>query len=56
MNRDSYNTTMKPLAFERNSEKAGLKAEVSGTFSGSPLTLTYNFEFDDKKIQSQQIN
>lgn len=51
-----YNSTMEPLIFEGDSEKGFLKAKVSGTFPGSPLTLTYNFEFQDEKIQSLKID
>lgn len=51
-----YNTTMKPIGFEGDIEKGSLKAEVSGTFPGSPVTLTYNLEFKGKYIQSLKIN
>lgn len=51
-----YNALMKPVEFEGDAEKAGLKAEVSGNFPGSPLVLTYHLKFDGKHIQSLEIN
>ena len=51
-----YNMVMKPLEFEGDAEKGNLKAEVSGTFPGSPLVLTYNLTFIGKYIQSLHIN
>lgn len=50
-----YNTKMKPVDFEGNNKKGVLKAEISGTFPGSPLVFTYNFEFVKNKIQSLAI-
>ena len=51
-----YNAVMKPLSFEGDAEKGSLKAEVSGTFPGSPLVLTYNFKFEAEHIQSLKID
>lgn len=51
-----YNIIMKPLHFEGNSKEGILKTEVSGTFPGSPLVFSYNFEFDGKHIQSLEIS
>ncbi|KRB55585.1 hypothetical protein [Flavobacterium sp. Root186] len=51
-----YNAKMKALSFEGDAEKGELKAEVSGTFPGSPLVLTYDFEFDGGYIGSLKIN
>lgn len=51
-----YNSKMKPLSFEGDSEKGVLKTEVSGTFPGSPLVLTYHLKFDGKHIKSLEIN
>ena len=50
-----YNAKMKPLSFKGDAEKGELKAEVSGTFPGSPLVLTYNFEFDGGYIELLKI-
>ncbi|MDP5199049.1 nuclear transport factor 2 family protein [Flavobacterium sp. DG2-3] len=51
-----YNAVMNPISFEGDAEKGSLKAEVSGTFPGSPLVLTYNFKFEAEYIQSLDIN
>ena len=48
-----YKTTMKPL--EYSTAEQNLKAEISGTFDGSPVALTYYFEIKDNKIQSLKI-
>lgn len=50
-----YNTKMSPISFEGNDKKGFLKTEISGTFPGSPLLFTYNFEFDSGRIQSLKI-
>lgn len=51
-----YNTLMKPLEFEGSAEEGNLKAEVSGTFPGSPVILTYNLKFKENRIESLRIN
>lgn len=51
-----YNAVTKPIDFEVDADKGSLKAEVSGTFPGSPLILTYNFEFKGNYIQSLKID
>ncbi|MFB3388685.1 nuclear transport factor 2 family protein [Flavobacterium sp. LAR06] len=51
-----YNTVMKPIEFEGDAEKGSLKAEVFGTFPGSPVVLTYNLTFKGKHIESLKIN
>lgn len=51
-----YNAVMKPLDFVGDAEKGNLKAEVSGTFPGSPLVLTYHLEFEENQIESLEIN
>jgi hypothetical protein len=48
-----YSAKMKPL--EYSVESSMLKAEISGTFPGSPLVLTYHLEIRDDKIQSLKI-
>jgi hypothetical protein len=48
-----YQATMKPLAY--SSMEHTLKTEVSGTFPGSPITMTYHYEFADGLIQSLKI-
>ncbi len=52
---ENYNTFMKPLDF-RETEPAGvLKAEVSGSFPGSPTVLNYHLETVDGLIQSLKV-
>lgn len=51
-----YNAVMRPLHYQENENQGVLQAEVSGTFPGSPLVLYYNFEFDEKLINSLKIN
>ncbi|WP_125720464.1 nuclear transport factor 2 family protein [Flavobacterium ustbae] len=51
-----YKAVMKPISFEGDFKNASLKAEVSGTFPGSPLVLTYNFELEAEHIQSLEIH
>jgi hypothetical protein len=48
-----YKTKMKPLDY--SATKQTLEAEISGTFPGSPLVLTYQFEMVDGLIQSLRI-
>lgn len=48
-----YQVTMKPLEYVESEQT--LKAEISGTFPGSPLVLTYQFEIIDQQIQSLKI-
>ncbi|MGE5944346.1 MAG: nuclear transport factor 2 family protein [Flavobacteriales bacterium] len=48
-----YQTTMKPLEYSEIEHT--LKTEVSGTFPGSPITMTYHYEFEDGLIQSLKI-
>jgi hypothetical protein len=49
----AYQATMKPLGYSENEQ--ALRTEVSGTFPGSPITLTYYYEFEDGLIQSLKI-
>jgi len=49
----AYQATMKPLEYSEIEQT--LKTEVSGTFPGSPITLTYHYEFEDGLIQSLKI-
>jgi len=48
-----YQATMKPLDYSATEHT--LKAEVSGTFPGSPIILTYRYDFEDGLIQSLKI-
>lgn len=48
-----YRATMKPLEYSETEHT--LKTQVSGTFPGSPITMTYRYEFEDGLIQSLKI-
>ena len=48
-----YQATKKPLEYSETEHT--LKTEVSGTFPGSPITMTYHYEFEDGLIQSLKI-
>lgn len=49
---ERYKAIMKPVGFEKNEKENLLKAEVSGTFPGSPILMTFHFEISDELIQS----
>jgi len=44
---------MKPLDYSETGHT--LEAEISGNFPGSPLLLTYHYEFKNELIQSLKI-
>jgi len=48
-----YEATMKPVEYSETDHT--LKAEVSGNFPGSPLILTYHYEFKNDLIQALKI-
>ena len=48
-----YQATMKPLEYSETGHT--LEAEISGNFPGSPLVLTYHYEFKNELIQSLKI-
>lgn len=48
-----YEATMKPVEYSETDHT--LKAEVSGNFPGSPLILTYYYEFKNDLIQALKI-
>ncbi|MFN1215736.1 nuclear transport factor 2 family protein [Chryseobacterium kwangjuense] len=50
---NEFKTVMKPLEYNENENI--LSAEISGTFPGSPVILTYDFELTDGYIQSLKI-
>lgn len=49
----SYRTIMKPIEYSAN--KKILKAEISGSFPGSPLVLHYYFEINEGFIEFLKI-
>ena len=48
-----YQTKMKPL--DCYPAKQTLEAEISGTFPGSPLVITYQFDIREEQIHSLKI-
>ena len=48
-----YQAVMKPIAYSETEHT--LKTEVSGTFPGSPILMTYQYEFKDGLIQYLKI-
>lgn len=48
-----YQATMKPLEYSDTVHT--LKTEVSGRFPGSPIVITYHYEFSNELIQSLKI-
>jgi hypothetical protein len=50
---EEYQTTMEPLEYSETDQT--LKTKVLGIFPGSPITLTYHYEFADGLIQSLKI-
>lgn len=48
-----YQVTMKPLEYSETEQT--LRAKVAGMFPGSPLVLTYHYEFKDELIQLLEI-
>lgn len=49
----AYKAAMKALDYSETAQ--ALKAEISGTFLGSPIVLQYQFEINGKGIQSLKI-
>jgi hypothetical protein len=50
-----YKATMKPLSFEEKETDSILKTEVSGSFDGSPIALSYHMKISGDLIQSLRI-
>ncbi len=48
-----YQVTMEPLGYSEGEQT--LKAKISGSFPGSPVVLTYQYEFKNDLIQSLKI-
>jgi hypothetical protein len=51
-----YNHTVVPLEVAHRDGKTVLKAKLSGSFPGSPVTLEFNFVLKDGKIVSLEIH
>lgn len=52
---DKYRMTIMPLSATEKNGRAVVKAKVEGTFPGSPIELTFNFELDGDGIKSLKI-
>jgi protease II len=50
-----YQAKMEPIAYQESAGKAVLNAKISGTFEGSPIVLSYHFDFAENLIQSLKI-
>jgi hypothetical protein len=50
-----YNHTVTPLEISTSNGSATLKARLSGTFPGSPVTASFHFTLVDDQIASLQI-
>ncbi|MCX2480560.1 nuclear transport factor 2 family protein [Pedobacter sp. MC2016-15] len=51
----NYQSLMKPVSYKDGENESVLKAEVSGTFPGSPAILSFHFTYQDDLIQSLKI-
>ncbi|WP_370897374.1 nuclear transport factor 2 family protein [Chryseobacterium gossypii] len=51
-----YQTQIEPLEFSEEGETYKLKASISGSFEGSPITLTFTFQIENDKISSLMIS
>jgi hypothetical protein len=51
-----YNHTVVPLEVAHRDGKTVLKAKLSGSFPGSPVTLEFDFVLKDGKIVSLEIH
>jgi hypothetical protein len=52
---EAYQTSMKPLDYEKTGSKGVLTAEVSGTFPGSPFALKFHLGLKDGLIDSLKV-
>ena len=52
---EKYRTQMVPLAVSSTGDTTAVKTKVSGTFPGSPIELTINFEIGNGGIKSLKI-
>lgn len=55
MSRKKYHHTLTPLEIRTSDGTTTLKAELSGTFPGSPITADFHFALVDDRIASLQI-
>lgn len=50
-----YNHTSKPLEIKQDKDEMIMRAEITGNFTGSPVTLSYYFKIVDDHIASLKI-
>ncbi|NHK27006.1 nuclear transport factor 2 family protein [Parvularcula flava] len=50
-----YSTTAEVLSSSEISDRPTVKARVTGTFPGSPITLSFFFVLSDEKINTLEI-
>ncbi|MDR7128028.1 hypothetical protein J2X69_000356 [Algoriphagus sp. 4150] len=50
---NTYKTLMQPIEYLADNQT--LKAEISGSFPGSPLVLTYQFDIKGEEIHTLKI-
>lgn len=53
--RKKYSYTVRPLTVSEDGDKVELTAQVSGTFPGSPVELTYRFVVRNDRIAELEI-
>jgi hypothetical protein len=53
--RKKYKHTLTPLEISTSDGTATLRAQLSGTFPGSPVTADFHFSLVDDRIASLQI-
>lgn len=51
----NYQTTLKPISYLEANGAAIFKAEISGTFPGSPAIINFNLVFQQDLIHSLKI-
>ena len=51
-----YNHTVEPLEVAERDGKTVVKARLTGTFPGSPITVEFSFVLEDGKIASLEIH
>lgn len=52
---ENYKTVMKPIDYKESEMQSVLKAEISGSFPGSPVVLNYHLELVDGMVKSLKI-
>lgn len=50
-----YRTVMTPIEYTQSGQTGVLKAKISGTFPGSPVTLDYHFSISNGQIDALKI-